>query len=210
VNTPAPTPAARRPAAATWAVLAACSIAPAHAAREPLPYHLALSIDYGGAQGSASWRREIELALLDRLSRNSCFASVSRFDPGDSRDDVLELRLTVLAFSERTTWDVSMATLNAPDAPPETGQQRVVELRAELDLELRTVPDQASVRRRELAFSVAHRPMIGEEPRLAARLALVEDAARTIGAWTCKGSAKKLAQAIAKARQDAARDDGAH
>jgi hypothetical protein len=167
------------------------------------PYRLALDVSYGEPTGSESFREDLERSLLHELAR--CFDAVQSLDAedgGSERD--LTLRIVIDDFEEETSFDVSMAQLNSPDAEPDTKRQLVVQFRANFQFELLTVPDSGVVRSKRNFQHAAHRPVLNEDPRYEARLKLIEGVVRFARGFACKGSAKKLEREVERARASTA------
>lgn len=138
--------------------------------------------------------------LVRGLRKAACFAGTEHQDQEAPADpDRLLLTVHLMLFEENSTYDIPIAALDAPDLPPDAQNNVVVRMRMDMLAELSTAAEAARFRHKRFALSAAHRPVMREDPRYAARDALLEDAASNAVRFACKGSAKKLAREIEQA-----------
>lgn len=166
----------------------------------PLPYQLGVAIRYGNTGGPERYRQELEQRLINGLGQKSCFETVERFDPQHPERSSLELMILIDEFEEQMRYDVSMAVLNDPRQSEEVQRQVTAEAEAQIQLELRTLPEFAVVRERRLSLREAYRPVFREDPRYEVRRAMVDELIKVARGFACKGSSKKLLRQIEAAR----------
>jgi len=181
-------------------VLALGSATLTHAGAEPLPYSLAVTVEWGTPRGPESFRAELERRLVADLEAQRCFASVGNApveDPGPG-----DLRLFVLVddFAEETDYDTGLADRYDPQV--DASRLLTVRLSADFHAELELAAEDLLVRRREFHDSASFRPLYHEDPRDGARDKLIAAVARTTRKLLCKGSAQSWAEQIAKVRRD--------
>lgn len=170
-----------------------------------LPWELAIHVSWGRFRGPDAWRTNLENWLVLRFQQDDCFASNVVYDEEAEQAADLVMHVVIDAYDERQVYAVSSAALNDPNAPPELANAHSVRVQASFELQLRTVPEDASVRRRELTAEASYAPrFLGDDAARGARLKLVESVGRAAIALACKGNEKKLAKAVADARAGAA------
>lgn len=175
----------------------------------PAPYELALQVVYGDdSLGSESLREDAERWIFRETASHGCYAAMERYGvreatpSGDGPDLLLRVTLTNLDVHE--TWDVSLAERTSPDHAGEDMSNRVTATVAfDVDMVLLVMPEEAALRHREFRHNQSYRPSMGEDPREAVRLLVLEDLARAIRGFACKGT-KKLPREIERAKGQAA------
>jgi hypothetical protein len=186
----------------TTALLALCASVEAKD-QEPLPYDVGVAIRYGNVGGPERYRQELEHRLIHGLGQKSCFRKVERFDPQHPGLSSLELLILIDEFEETMQYDVSMATLNDPRSSEEVQRQVTAQAEARIRLELRTLPEFAVVRSRDLTLHESYRPVFREDPRYEVRRLMVDELIKLARGFACKGSSKKLTRQIEAARAEA-------
>jgi hypothetical protein len=174
----------------------------------PAPYELALQVVYGDdSLGSESLREDAERWIFRETASHGCYAEMERYGaheaaPGQEGPDLL-LRVTLTNLDVHETWDVSLADRTSPDHAGEDMSNRVTATVAfDVDMVLLVMPEEATLRHREFRHQQSYRPSMGEDPREAVRLLVLEDLAREIRGFACKGT-KKLPRQIEQAKGQA-------
>jgi hypothetical protein len=189
---------------------------PVHAgSAAPAPFDLALQVVYGDdSLGSESLREDAERWIFREVASERCYASMERYgvesetheagDVAEPSDPDLLLRITVTNLELHESWDVTLAERTSPDRPEEEMANRITATVAfDVDMDFRLLPDDLRLRRRQFHFDQTYRPTMGEDPREAVRMLVLDDLARSARSFTCKGT-KKLPREIERARARAA------
>ncbi len=130
---------------------------------------------------------------------SGCFATVKPVVAEAPSAD-LELRVWLGDFREETEYSVSQAAQQDPRAHPDIQQAVRVAFIAVVDLELLETQGGKRLRGRRYLQAEFYRPMLLEDARFAARQEMIEGVMRRGRTFACKGSAKKLAMQIERAR----------
>jgi len=188
----------------TVVVLAVAAAGGAAARNEAtLPFELGIRVVYGNFSGPESWRETLERHLIDGLLRRRCYREVLRYDESDPpQPPALLLEVRIEGVSEELRFDVGMASLHDPNAPPDVARQVTARIEADLAYDLLTLPDRSVVRTRSSHLLGAHRPVFNEDPQQEARRRLLEAAVAAGESFACKGSAKKLSKQVERARNE--------
>jgi len=133
------------------------------------------------------------------LAASGCFASVKPVVAEAPGAD-LELRVWLGDFREETEYAVSQAAQQDPLAHPDIRQAVRVAFIALVDLELLETQGRKRLRGRRYLQSEFYRPIMLEDARFAARQEMIKGVMQKGRAFACKGSAKKLAMQIERAR----------
>jgi hypothetical protein len=182
------------------------SVAPA-GGQEPSDYSLMVQVAYGREVGPESLREQLEREIVRQISDKQCFAAVDNFDPQEQpAQGALLFKLVVQDVEDRTNWEVPLAYRERSGAMPDTKQAQVTRLKAEIALQLLTLPDFVQVRRDDFATERGYRPQHGEDAKYEVRMIMLEHLAEEGRKFACKGSAKKLAREVERARSRAASD----
>ncbi len=171
-----------------------CVVGPAAAADTPLPYRLAVSVGWGQPVGPESLRDALETELVSELRRAACFEAILRRGAQAAETAELSLRLVLGGYREETEYDYSVHQGAAPDLDTSQRARSLVE--AEVESVVATVPQGAVVRERRHKQRASWRPLWQEDPRDAAQRQFVEELARSVRKFVCKGSADKWAGQI--------------
>jgi hypothetical protein len=166
---------------------------------DELPYSVAVQVARSEHSGPEEMRREVELVLVQRIAEMQCFREAVRWD-GDPQSADLLLRTRLLDLEDETRYDIEMAQRDDPKAKQEVKRLFTIFLRADILMEVVTLPGEAVVRSRSVAMTESYRPIAFEDPRMQVELQLVDEAVDTVAAFVCKGSAKKLDKEVAQAR----------
>jgi len=187
---------ATRPLLALGLALGPATVA--DAAPEPLPYTLAVKVEWGTPRGPESFRADLERRLVVDLEAQRCFASVVSDPAENPGPDDLQLFLLVDRFEEETEYDTGVAERYDPEI--DASRMLTVRLSADFHAELQTAAEGRLVRRREFHQSASWRPVYREDPRDRARDRLIDTVKRTTRKLLCKGSPEAWAKQIEKAR----------
>jgi len=185
----------------------ALAAAPALAGKdEPRPYTLAVDVGWGDPIGPESVREDVERAVVHELGRRGCFAALERYEPDDPTPSDLLLTIDIDEFFEQSRFGLSVAGVNSPNAPPDTGRAQVAELRAMFDIRLSTVDGDRTVRAKRFGENASYRPVMSEDPRYVAHQRWLESLQRSISHFLCKGSQARFEKEVAQAEppEDAA------
>jgi len=187
------------------AVAALATLAPAGAGSspEPLPHDLALVLAWGEPRGPASFLSDLERELLTTLGVPACFRSVRSAADGATRADELLLRVTVSRYVDEIDFEFAVSDRASPDL--DTDRLRVARAGAAFHVELRAVAEDALVRARSFRHVRTWRPRSREDPSEAARLQLIDGAARAIRKLACKGSLASRSRQLERARASRSR-----
>jgi hypothetical protein len=173
-------------------------------------YPLLVQVAYGREVGPESLREQLEREVVRRISDEQCFAAVDNFDPeADPAQGGLLFRLVVQDVDDRTNWEVPLAYRERSGGMPDATQAQVTMLRAEIVLQLLTLPDFIPVRRNDFTTERGYRPQHEEDAKYEVRLLMLDHLAEEGRKFACKGSAKKLAREIERARSRTASDGAA-
>jgi hypothetical protein len=176
---------------------------------EAAPFQLALQVVYGDdSLGSESLREDVERWIFREVASHGCYASMERYGvvadaggeaAGSSNPDLL-LRITLTNLEVHESWDVTLAERTAPDRAGEDMSDRITATVAfDVDMDFKLLPEDTTLRKREFAFHQTYRPSMGEDPREAVRMLVLEDLARSARGFACKGT-KKLPREIERTR----------
>lgn len=189
-------------AAAALAVL--CAFAPAAGGRkDAAPYSVAVEVAYGERVGSESMREWAAREVVRELDEAACFAVVRGFRPEEPEQADLLVRVVVDNFEEKSEYETSMAQRDDPNAPPTARMRLIASLEIWGRLQIRTLPDLATVRERAMHLERGYRPGAGEDPAYEVRLMVVDALSEEVRRWACKGARKKLPEEIERARAQA-------
>lgn len=184
-------------------ILTTIVAAPLHAGRgeTPVPYHLRVDVTYGEPRGPATVVEDLERELLARLDAAACFLSV---DPVSTERTIdgprLVLHVRLEAFEERLDVEMSIAQRSQNRPPQETAQSQVASVETIVQLDVREPDATSTVRSRRFASRRSWRPLFLEDPAVEARDRLVQEIARTVEGFVCKGSPTKWQRWIERAR----------
>ena len=171
-----------------------------HAGRgDALPYTVAVQVARTEHSGPEEMRREVELVLVQRIDEMRCFQETLRWD-GDPRAADMLLRVRLVDLEDETRYDIEMAERDDPRAKDEVKRMFTIYLRADLSMELLTLPGEAVVRSRQVSITESYRPVAFEDPRMQVERQLIDEAVHTSAGFSCKGSSKKLTKEIQQAR----------
>jgi hypothetical protein len=197
------TPAFRR---AAWLIgLALAAPAPLRAEDRGGPtYGLVVEVTYGEPRGPEGLRDELQFEITSALAAAGRFRAVrARPDPAPAADELL-LRVVLDGYEEEIVFDASIAERTSPGAPPDVAQRLEARIRADLRLEVRTLPDTALVRHKTVRVQGARRPALDEDPRHEAELELVSEAVRAVRSFAGRGSPARWSAEIERARAGSA------
>ncbi len=175
---------------------------PAGNKSEPFPYRLVIQIGRGKLAASSAVRENLRRELTTAVEQAGCFRSVHSTAPDPPQADDLLLRLTVVDYEEETEFRFSIAQSNAPDL--DRDRLTTVDVRADLAVEVLTLPEGLPVRSRRFVQRNSWTPQVGEDPREAVRRTMVAAVVRTTRLFVCKGALKKWAKQLERARASAA------
>lgn len=174
----------------------------------PAPFDLALQVVYGDdSLGSESLREDVERWVFREVASQRCYAAMQRYgvapdtdEDGEAADPDLLLRITLTNLEVHDSWDVTLAERTAPDRSEEDMSNRITATVAfDVDMDFRLLPDDMTLRRRVFRFDQTYRPTMGEDPREAVRMLVLDDLARSARGFACKGT-HKLPREIERAR----------
>ena len=177
----------------------------------PAPFELALQVVYGDdSLGSESLREEVERWIFREVASQRCYAAMERYgvapatqedgEATEPSDPDLLFRITLTNLELHESWDVTLAERTSPDRAGEDMSNRITATVAfDVDMDFRLLPDDTTLRKREFRFEQTYRPTMGEDPREAVRMLVLEDLARSARGFACKGT-KKLPREIERAR----------
>ena len=179
----------------------------------PAPFGLSVQVIYGDdSLGAESLREDVERWVFRDIASRGCYASMERYgarsgkggeaesevDPRLDSDLLLRIRLTNLEVHE--SWDVSLAERTSPNNSGEDMSNRITATVAfDVEMEFLLLPELRILRGREYRHHQTYRPSLGEDPREAVRMLVLDDLARDARTFVCKGT-KKLPRVIARAR----------
>jgi hypothetical protein len=175
----------------------ACLPGPSARGGEPLPYRLAVAVEFGVPPGPQSLRDELLYVLVAELRAAGCFLEAGA---EGEHDLLLEVRLE--DFREDVEAETSIAE-RAASTDPYVERRRVVHSGSTFEVRVLT-PEQGVVRSKRFRLQNSWRPIFDEDPREKARRELVERAVERVRKFTCKGSQKKWSQEVQGARDSAA------
>ena len=153
------------------------------------PYSVVLDIQYEGRKGPASFTRELAATLIRELSDALCFDSVVLLNPESTQQADLVLQVRLEDYFESMSHETNLASVYSPDRHPDVAHLQVATIESEFFLQFLRQPSGALVNSRRFKLGTSHRPLLDEDPRTEARLQLIDDAARKIRLFACKGKA---------------------
>jgi hypothetical protein len=173
-------------------------------------YPLMVQVAYGREVGPESLREQLEREIVRQISDQQCFAAVDNFDPEEQPPQgALLFKLVVQDVDDRTNWEIPLAYRERSGAMPDTKQAQVTHLKASVALQLLTLPEFIPVRRNDFTSERGYRPQYGEDAKFEVRMLMLEHLAEEGRKFACKGSAKKLAREVERARSRAASEAAA-
>jgi len=164
------------------------------------PYTVAVDVDYEGRKGPATFSQELTATLVRELSDALCFISVVRLTPDSTQPADLVLQVRLADYLESTSHETNLATVYSPDQHPDVAHLQVSFIESYFYIELLTYPPGLFVDSRRFKLAAVHRPLLDEDPRIEARLQLIDDAARKIRSFACKGKAKNFISKVEAAQ----------
>ena len=167
-------------------------------------YSLTLDVGFRETDGPESIRDRLRDGVLQRLEFDGCFDSVVPHVPGDSVPSDLLLVVDIDTYDDETSYMISMAQRDDPNAVPGAERLVVATFRLSMFVDLVVLPEEVSARSKKQHVSETWRPRLDEDPRLQARELGLERAARAVATWACKGVKGKGRKQIERARSAAA------
>ena len=168
---------------------------------EPLPYALGVHVDYGEVRPAETVRERVDRDLVDAIQDEECFDSVVSLDRGATPEVDLILQVNLTNYREQTEYDISMNERNDPDNPPDVARMYTVEISVNIRADVLTAGDSRVVRSKAFRQVGSWRPQLDEDPRYEAVSLMIDNTVKTLRGFVCKGSPKKWAKELAKARE---------
>ena len=170
--------------------------------KAPLPFDVAVGIEYAAASGDAGFREEVEIQLISELRGSACFRSVDMAREGDEADypeDALRLRITVLEVIEETTYDTSTAQRVDPQSGYGAELAHTARLHARIQVALEHPATGRELRKKRIGASSAHRPLNEyDDAQDYVKREALRDLIREIRLFACRGGAKRLGKELAR------------
>ena len=193
-------------AAVAWIVATPVGGATAAESQPPLPYTLAVQVEYGVPKGPDSLLDEIRQRVVHDLAPRDLFVDIVEWEHDDRAPANLLLRIKLDDLRRETHYDRSMAERREL-TDPLSEQEYTVEFEVIIDVDLLLLPEGVPVRSTRFREAGARRPRyLGEDVEAALREEAVRDLVRSIRRSVFKGSPAKLDRKIDKVRQEAAAD----
>ena len=167
----------------------------------PAPFELTVQVIYGDdSLGAESLREDVERWVFRDIASRGCYASIARYGAtkAEGSDLLLRIRLTNLDVHE--SWEVSLAERTSPNNSGDDMANRITATVAfDVEMDFLLLPEERILRAREYRHHQTYRPSLGEDPREAVRMLVLDDLARDARTFVCKGT-KKLPREMERAR----------
>jgi hypothetical protein len=191
--------------AASALLVIICSLSPLFAAKGgPLPYDLAVEVEYARAPGPEVLREELEWEIVKLLDEAACFRSVERYSEAQDRSQLV-LTLSISDLVDEQLFDISLAQRDSPRSSPEVSKRMTARIRTDVELRISALPEAVPLRTRRFRKSLSYSPHTTEDPRYEVQLMLIDKLSREARAFVCDN--KKLRREVERALAGKPLDD---
>lgn len=191
--------------AATALLAIICALPPVIAAKGgPLPYDLAVEVEYAQPPGPEMLREELEWEVVKRLDGAGCVRSVERSSKA-KEDAELLLTLSISDLVDEQDYYISLAQRDSPRSSPEVSRRMTASIRANVELRISAMPEAVALRTRRFRKNVSYSPYSTEDPRHEAHMMLIDKLARAARVFVCDN--KKVRREVERALAGKPLDD---
>lgn len=168
------------------------------------PFALAVEVDYDDEGGAESLRDEIQRHIIHTIEEARCYEELQRYESegNDTPADLL-VRVGIRDVESRERWETSLAERTSPTGggdPMEQQRRVVAEIEFDVRLEMLALPEALRLRVRGYHHNASYRPRTTEDARNEVRRMAIDDLAREVRGFACKGT-KRLPREIERVRK---------